>query len=482
MLTRLSVKGFKSLIDVEVVFGPLTCIAGLNASGKSNLLDVIMFLRDLTEFSIVEAASRVRDRAGLRRGDVDSIFARTRSGLSQKIEIEAEFLVSKEVADDFGQEAHASATHLRYRVEIELNPAADAQSLDKVRLAHESLTYIPKQESRRRLAFPHSSEFWNSVIGPGRRSDFIATVEKNGQKIIRLKQDGGDTGRALDISARRSARTVLSTINTADKPTALAAKREMQSWRFLQLEPAKLRLPSDFDEPSALDSEGAHLPATLHRLKCNDVIANRLSELIGGVESIDVDVDEGRRLKTVYLVQKGGNRYPARSLSDGTLRFLALSALAEDPTASGLLALEEPENGIHPSRIPAVLTLLADIAVDCQYAVDSDNPLRQVIITTHSPAVVQALDVNALLMAMPYKDGAVTGTKYAFVPDSTWRERAPFEREKPPKIGVGSIVRYLSEREIEATEEREAPKSKGPKSVRTWAEEQQQFEFMSEAP
>lgn len=477
MLTRLSVKGFKSLIDVEVIFGPLTCIAGLNASGKSNLLDVIMFLRDLAEFSIVEAASRVRDRAGLRRGDVESIFSRTRNGLARTIEIEAEFLVSKGVVDDFGQETHASATHLKYRVEIELNQTEDSHPLEKVRLAHESLTYIPKQESRRRLAFPHSSDFWNSVIGPGRRSDFIATVEKNGQTIIRLKQDGGDTGRALDISARRSARTILSTINTADKPTALAAKREMQSWKFLQLEPAKLRLPSDFDEPAVLDSEGAHLPSLIHRLKCSDVIANRLSDLIGGVESIDVDVDEGRRLKTLYLVQKGGNRYPARSLSDGTLRFLALSALAEDPSASGLLAFEEPENGIHPSRIPAVLTLLTDIAVDCQYAVTADNPLRQVIITTHSPAVVQSLDVNTLLMAMPYHDGSATGTKYAFVPDSTWRERAVFERDRPPRIGVGAIVKYLSD-----TEESQDARPNPTKSVRTWASEQQQFDFMDLSP
>lgn len=480
MLTRLSVKGFKSLIDVEVAFGPLTCIAGLNAAGKSNLLDVIMFLRDLTEFSIVEAASRVRDRAGLRRGDVTSIFSRTKSGIARRLEIEAEFLVPRSVADDFGQDAQASATHLKYRVEIELDQAEVSPSLDKLHLAHESLTYIPKRESRRRLAFPHSTEFWNSVIGPGRRSDFIATEERNGQSIIRLKQDGGDTGRAMDIAARRSSRTVLSTINTADKPTALAAKREMQSWRFLQLEPAQLRLPSDFDEAPILQSDGAHLPAVLHRLACNDVIANRLSDLIGGVEGIQIDVDEGRRLKTLFLIQKGGIKFAARSLSDGTLRFLALSALAEDPEAVGLIALEEPENGIHPSRVPAVLTLLGDIAVDPQRGVSDDNPLRQVIITTHSPAVVQSIDVNNLLMAMPYREGHATGTKYGFVRSSTWREKVAFDRETPPRIGVGAIVRYLSE--LERSPEELVSDTPPKHTVRRWAEEQRHFDFMDEVP
>lgn len=480
MLTRLKVKGFKSLIDVEVAFGPLTCIAGLNAAGKSNLLDVVMFLRDLTEFSIVEAASRVRDRSGLRKGDVSSIFSRTRDGASPTIAIEVEFLVPSKVTDDFGQETFASATHLKYTVHLELNQRADAQSSEKIHLSHEALTYVPKGESRKRIAFPHSLEFWNSIIGSGRRSDFIATEERNGQTIIRLKQDGGSSGRSLDVAAHRSPRTVLGSINTADKPTALAAKREMQSWTFLQLEPAKLRLPSDFDESSSLDSDGSHLASALYRLGCYDKVANRLSNLIGGVDGVDVDIDEARRLRTLYLVQNGGLRYQARSLSDGTLRFLALSVLAEDPEALGLLALEEPENGIHPSRVPAVLTLLGDIAVNPQYPVGPDNPLRQVIVTTHAPAVVQALDVNNLLMALPYKEGNAFGTKYGFVPDSTWRERVIFEGEKPPTISVGTILRYLSDPDPESSPNPSEPKNS--QSVGSWIAKQKHFDFMDGQP
>ena len=44
MLTRLKVKGFKNLVDVDIRFGPFTCIAGPNAAGKSNLFDAIRFL------------------------------------------------------------------------------------------------------------------------------------------------------------------------------------------------------------------------------------------------------------------------------------------------------------------------------------------------------------------------------------------------------------------------------------------------------
>ena len=77
-----------------------------------------------------------------------------------------------------------------------------------------------------------------------------------------------------------------------------------------------------------------------------------------------VDPDEKRELLTLYVTGKDRTPHAARSLSDGTLRFLALTVVELDPEAQGLLCLEEPENGIHPQRIPAMLRLLQDIATD----------------------------------------------------------------------------------------------------------------------
>jgi predicted ATPase len=55
---------------------------------------------------------------------------------------------------------------------------------------------------------------------------------------------------------------------------------------------------------------------------------------------------------------------------------------------SGIICLEEPENGIHPERVPVMLELLRDIAVAPHYEVSRDNPMRQVVVHTHSPLVV----------------------------------------------------------------------------------------------
>ena len=131
-----------------------------------------------------------------------------------------------------------------------------------------------------------------------------------------------------------------------------------------------------------------------------------------------------RRRSALAVLDKYDTAFPAKSLSDGTLRFLALSILAEDPGTVGVICFEEPENGIHPQRISAILELLKDIAVDTECPVDDDNPLRQVIVNTHSPGVVGEVDENDLLLAR-LVDTLREGDRFQRIqfecPTDTWR-------------------------------------------------------------
>ncbi len=164
-------------------------------------------------------------------------------------------------------------------------------------------------------------------------------------------------------------------------------------------------------------------------------MANRLAQLIDDVYTVHVDPDERRELLTLYVTGRDHTAHPARALSDGTLRFLALAIVELDPESQGLLCLEEPENGIHPERIPAMLRLLKDIAVDPSEPVGPDNPLRQVIVNTHSPAVVAQAPDDSLLVA-ELRENVQQGKRFsrvsfAALPD-TWREKAPKARTRCP--------------------------------------------------
>jgi predicted ATPase len=454
MLTRLKVNGFKNLVEVDVRFGPFTCIAGANGVGKSNLFDAIRFLSLTANYSLLEAALRVRDEDG-HNTDVRGLFHRVGDKSLNTISFEAEMIVPPEAVDDLGQIGKASITFLRYNLEIRLRQdATNGSSSNPLEIVREELVHIQLGSASRYLLFPHDASKWRKRVVTGRRGGvaFISTAKKeDGSLIIKLHQDAKGKGRAYERAASTLPRTVLSSSTAAESPTALCARREMQSWRLLQLEPVALRKPDEFNAPAHLDSNGSHLAANLNRLAMRDEAAriysqlsNRLSELIGSVRSIRVDRDEKRELLTLMMTHQDGTELPARALSDGTLRFLALSVLELDPETPGLICLEEPENGIHPDRIPAILQLLQDIATDPEEPADETNPLRQVIVNTHSPSVVMAVPEDSVLLAKPASDmrdnETFTKVVFACLPKN-WRNKG---EPKCLEMGKGEMLSYLN--------------------------------------
>jgi predicted ATPase len=459
MLTRLKVSGFKNLVDVDVRFGPFTCVAGTNAVGKSNLFDAINFLSALADRPLIDAAMSVRDEDG-RTTELRSLFHCVGERYDDELSLEAEMIVPREGVDDLGQKATATTTFLRYSITLAYRKDNDYHPLGRLELLKEELTYIKQRDAPKQLLFPHKVSWRKSVVKGTRFVPYISTEGDGATRLIKLHQDGGSSGRPLPRSAANLPRTVLSATNAAESPTALLARNEMRSWRLLQLEPSSLRKPDEFTAPTTLETDGSHLAATLYSLgfrngqrKNDDLIlvsdvygriASRLSELIDDVHDIRIDRDERRQLLTLLVTGRDGTSYPARALSDGTLRFLALAVLELDPRAKGLICLEEPENGIHPDRIPAMLRLLQDISTDVEEPVGPDNPLRQVIINTHSPSVVAQVPDDSLLVA-ELKEAIRKGqrfTRVVFSPlPGTWRDKTPEGVSTVPK---GKLSAYLN--------------------------------------
>ena len=416
MLTRLQVSGFKNLVNVDLRFGPFTCMVGPNGAGKSNLFDAIRFLHALSGHTMMEAAASVRDQDS-RTADVRNLFHHAGGRYAERMSFAAEMVVPAQAVDDLGQEAEASITFLRYSLELAYRDPGDSQTPGSLEITKEELVHIPQGAAAKHLLFPHRAKDWRRSVVRGQRRVpyFISTEEDGGQRIIKLHQDGGSSGRPLRRSAANLPRTVLSVANAAESPTVVVARREMEAWRMLQLEPSALRRPDEFSSPTRLGTDGSHLAATVYRmarnagsegdgaspeenaLRTGSQIAIRLSELIDDVRDIKIDRDEKRELLTLYAQDGEGTHHPARALSDGTLRFLALVVLEMDPETDGVLCLEEPENGIHPARIPAILQLLRDIAVDTSEPAGPENPLRQVIVNTHSPAVFQEVPDDSVV-------------------------------------------------------------------------------------
>lgn len=342
VLTRLRIQGFKNLQDIEVSFGPFTCLAGANATGKSNIFDAIRFLNLLTQYPFMEAAAQLRE-AEARSADPRTLFTSYAGYRATEMVFTADLLLTTEVEDKFGVRAEATKSAVEYEVGFRLD---DSGVPVRLQLTHERLVPLTNDEVRRRVGFKASSAFLRPFLSGRRTTPFISTEGKAANAHISIHQDKR-SGRLRKNPAARSFSTILGGTDSAEYPTVLAAKREMASWQTLMLEPTAMRAPSGFQDPRKIDARGGNIAATAARLESSEKVegqvraelANLLSELVEDVH--ELRVREEPKTETWYLEvrDRHGVFHPARSLSDGTLRFLTLAILSIDPQVTGLVCL-----------------------------------------------------------------------------------------------------------------------------------------------
>ncbi len=105
--------------------------------------------------------------------------------------------------------------------------------------------------------------------------------------------------------------------------------------------------------------------------------------------------------KGVYLeFAAGGEPIPARQVSDGVLLVLAYLAILHLPQPPRVVLVEEPENGVHPSRLEDVLSILRELV--------SEQSQTQVVLTTHSPYVVDLFQPEEVTLCRMEDDGSVS--------------------------------------------------------------------------
>lgn len=161
-------------------------------------------------------------------------------------------------------------------------------------------------------------------------------------------------------------------------------------------EPQKADLRTD-----RLEEDFSNLGLFLNRLrrhpKAKGDLLDALRDLYDGLNDFDVSVEAG----TVQVFfTEGDYTIPATRLSDGTLRYLCLLAILCDPEPPPLIGIEEPELGLHPDILPK----LADLML-------AASERSQLIITTHSDVLVDALSEHPETVVVCEKHGGQTVMK-----------------------------------------------------------------------
>jgi predicted ATPase len=392
MLTRIEIDGFKTFERFGLDLSPLTAIVGPNASGKSNLFDALQLLSALAEKDIRSAMKGLR-------GEPEEFFRQTASGTTDCIAFAVEVFLPKKGVDEFGREFEITAQRLRYEVKLGLNDGRNGEPKG-IFVRHEYCCAMLRAKDKADYLQPLRPKY-NSRVNP-----FIqATPERD---ALLVRQDGRQRhGRPVQLSLKEASRTALSTVTTAEFTHLYALREMLLSLRFLEINPTAARAANDRYELTVLRPDASNLAAVLTSLKEETATSERpdgvladiaadLASLIPSVSRIETIRDPLQRQYSFSLGFADDLSFSARVISDGTLRLLALLAVLDDPNRKGTLCFEEPENGVHEGRIPILVEFLRDATV-----IDpaSESPLFQIILNTHSPKVMAALQDSEIVAA-----------------------------------------------------------------------------------
>jgi predicted ATPase len=347
-LTHLAVAGYRSLQQLTLPLGGLTLVCGANGSGKSNLY---------RSLGLIAAAAR---------GDLVAALA-AEGGLP------AVFWAGPE---------RTTAAMRRGELPVQGSSLRREAARLKLGIASENLSYAIELGYR---ADDQTSAF---VLDPEIKREWIWAGGPFHPRSLLVQRSGAvEGGRsqhiALAVSPHESLFTAVS--DPLDAPELFQLRRTILSWRFYDSfrtdRHAPARTGSIATRTPSLAGDGGDLAAavqTILEIGDREAFQGAIADAFPGCQ---LTVDTTAPVFRLQLHQPGLLRpLDATELSDGTLRYLLLTAALFSPRLPPLLVLNEPENSLHPDLLAPLARLIAAAA-----------DRTQVWVVAHAEALISAL-------------------------------------------------------------------------------------------
>ena len=332
----------------EIELKSLNVLIGPNASGKSNLIEAVGFLRA----SPIDLSSPIRDGGGV----MEWLWKG-----SQKTPV-AEVNATVYYPEGIMPLRHKiSFTMIGQRFEL-VDEGVENERPESLRLDDVRFYY------RYRRGHPVISAYTDRAGETGSRS----RLER------RLRREDLALDQSV-LSQRKDPDQYPEVTYLGNQYSRIRLYREWNLGRYtLPRLPQKADLPDDF-----LLEDISNLGLVLNNLEHQPGIRNLLLDKLKQFHESFTDISTKIHGGTVQIFLHENGLYqpiPATRLSDGTLRYLCLLSILCHPSPPPLVCVEEPELGLHPDILPTVAELLIEA-----------SSRMQLIITTQSDILVDAL-------------------------------------------------------------------------------------------
>ncbi len=401
MLKQLILENWKSFRYAELPLDPLTVLIGTNASGKSNVVEALEFLQRIAKGENIEAALAGDKTLPSLRGGVEWAALKPETQFILKLLVQGE--------DD--------KTDYFYRITVQSKPSvhivqeylerqkksSDFQVSDEMLIDNNFLTeksYLSEVNHLFAQSQKQQEDIKLKLSNLNKTNqDLLETVNKlknsiiiNEVKIKVIEKIENIKKQTNDLIERTYENDNDLDFLSKDLKIMNIIINKISSIFILNPIPSTMRGYSPLS--NILESDGSNIAGVLAALdgEQKTEVESTLSAYIKDLPEGDIKrifAEPVGRLKTDAMLYceeewKPGHitEIDARTMSDGTLRFLAiLTALLTRPEGSQLV-IEEIDNGLHPSRAELLVKILREIG---------SKRNIDILLTTHNPALLDAL-------------------------------------------------------------------------------------------
>jgi len=364
---------------LDVSFGDFNVLIGPNASGKSNLVQVFKFLRDIGEYGLDNAISMQGGAEYLRN-------AGTKSNIKLSLDVEGK----PHNGNNIRHLPFLNPIKISYRFNLNFED-------NKVSIDYDELIVDFSIRKRRTKKTKSESPDKGRIVMSNVKGKLSVKVEPDDERIKEIKSF---LKYVIKNESKEMSNKLMLEVNVIFR---ILAGNFLRGIALYDFDPKLPKRSVAFGGKVQLEENSTNLSIVLKRIIENDKEKRKLSNLVRDILPFVSDLGINKLADKSLLFNLKENYYkdslPSSLLSDGTVNIMSL-IVAIFFENNEMVIIEEPEKNIHPYLISKIM----DMAKEA-------SSKKQIILTTHSPQIVQNAGLENLLLVSRDENGFSSVTR-----------------------------------------------------------------------